>query len=172
MWVWPQLVFGGSPPSRIVIGGPFPQAKPLPSPPSPSLFPPIPLGSFCRAPGGGGTGWWGGGVLGRKGLEGGGPPGGTWGQTHIWGYSNSAGVWKFHHKVPRLEFKACCLQKWRSRRFGEAMNAGPNATFFQSSVLRRVLRRRLVSALTGTGVLGRVLRKGGGGRHGRRGAKN
>ena len=39
MWVWPQLVFGGSPPSPIVIGGPFPQAKPLPSPPSPSLFP-------------------------------------------------------------------------------------------------------------------------------------
>ena len=30
MWVWPQLVFGGSPPYPIVIGGPFPQAKPFP----------------------------------------------------------------------------------------------------------------------------------------------
>ena len=72
MWVWPQLVFGGPPPSPIVIGGPFPQAKPLPSPPSPSLFPPHPLGSFCKAPGGGGPGRWGGGVLWRNGVEGGG----------------------------------------------------------------------------------------------------
>ena len=48
MWVWPQLVFGGSPPSPIVIGGPFHQAKPLPSPPSPSLFPPPPLALFAR----------------------------------------------------------------------------------------------------------------------------
>ena len=33
----------------------------------------------------------GGGVLGRKGVEGGGgPPSGTWGQTHIWGHSNHA----------------------------------------------------------------------------------
>ena len=40
MWVWPQLVFGGSPPpSPLAIGGPFPQAKALPSPPSSSLFP-------------------------------------------------------------------------------------------------------------------------------------
>ena len=78
-----------SPPYPIVTGGPFPQAKPLPSPPSPSLFHPTPLGSFCKAPGRGGPGWWGGGVLGRKGVEGGGgPPSGTcWGQTHIWGYS-------------------------------------------------------------------------------------
>ena len=51
MWVWPQLLFGGSPPIPIAIGGPFPQAKALPSPPSPSLFPPTPLGSFCNAPG-------------------------------------------------------------------------------------------------------------------------
>ena len=50
--VWPQLVFGGSTSPPIVIGGPFPQAKPLPSPPSPSLFPTTPLGSFCKAPGG------------------------------------------------------------------------------------------------------------------------
>ena len=49
MWVWPELVFGGSPPSPIVIGGPFPQAKPLPSPRPPR-------GSFCEAPGGGGPG--------------------------------------------------------------------------------------------------------------------
>ena len=72
MWVWPELVFGGSPLSPIAIGGPFAQANPLPSPPSPSLFPPTPLGSFCKVPGGGGPSWWGGGVLGRKGLEGGG----------------------------------------------------------------------------------------------------
>ena len=48
MWVWPQLVFGGPPPSPIVIGGPFPQAKPLPSPPSPSVFPPPLLALFAR----------------------------------------------------------------------------------------------------------------------------
>ena len=47
MWVWPKLVFGRSPPSPLVIGGPFPQAKPLPSPPSPSLFP-TPLALFAR----------------------------------------------------------------------------------------------------------------------------
>ena len=49
----------------------------LPSSQTPSLpalsfpLPPTPLGSFCKAPGGGGPGWWGGGVLGRKGVEGG-----------------------------------------------------------------------------------------------------
>ena len=59
------------PPSPIAIGGPFPQANPLPSLPSPSFFPPHPLGSFGKAPGGGGSGWWGGGVLGRRGVEGG-----------------------------------------------------------------------------------------------------
>ena len=49
MWVWPQLVFGGSRPiPPIAIGGPFPQANPLPSPPSPSLFPPPPLALFAR----------------------------------------------------------------------------------------------------------------------------
>ena len=66
----------------------------LPSSQTPSLpalsfpLPPTPLGSFCKAPGRGGPSWWGGGVLGRKGVEGGRPPSGTWGQTHIWGYSN------------------------------------------------------------------------------------
>ena len=75
MWVWPQLVFEGPPPSPIVIGGPFPQAKPLPSPPSPSLFPPPPLALFARLRGGGGL---------AQADGGGGPPSGTWGQTHIW----------------------------------------------------------------------------------------
>ena len=68
-----------SPPSPIAIGGPFPQANPLPSPPSPSLFPPTPLGSFCKAPGGGGPGWWGGRGPRAKRGRGGGPPSGTWG---------------------------------------------------------------------------------------------
>ena len=45
VWVWPQA---GVPPSPIVIGGPFPQAKPFPSPPSHSLFPPPPLALFAR----------------------------------------------------------------------------------------------------------------------------
>ena len=94
MWVWPQLVFGGSPP-------PIPHCnwRTLPSSQTPSLpalsfpLPPTPLGSFCKAPGGGGPGWWGGGVPGRKGVEGSqGARGwsGTWGQTHIWGYSIEA----------------------------------------------------------------------------------
>ena len=79
-----------SPPSPIVIGGPFPQAKPLPSRPLLPSSPPPLLGSFCKAPGGGGPGWWGGGVLGARGWRGGGPPS-AWGQTHVWGYSILAG---------------------------------------------------------------------------------
>ena len=39
----PNWSLEGPPPSPTVIGGPFPQAKPLPSPPSPSLFPPPPF---------------------------------------------------------------------------------------------------------------------------------
>ena len=69
MWVWPQLAFGGSPPSRIAIGGPFPQAKALLSTPSPSLFPPRPPYLFLQCSGRGrprllwgrgpqGAGWW------------------------------------------------------------------------------------------------------------------
>ena len=72
MWVWPQLVFGGSPASPIVIGGPIPQAKPLPSPPSPSLSPPPTLALFARLREGAAQAGGGGGVLGRKGVEGGG----------------------------------------------------------------------------------------------------
>ena len=87
MWVWPQLVFGGSPPSRIAIGGPFPQAKALPSPPSPSLFPPPPLALFAMLWDGAAQSGVGGGVLGCRGEWRGGPSSGTWGQTHIWGYS-------------------------------------------------------------------------------------
>ena len=77
-----------SPPYPIVAGGPFTSLKPepLPSPPSPSLFPPTPLGSFCKAPASG---------RGRprrgpraQGGGGGGAPSGTWGQIHIWGHSN------------------------------------------------------------------------------------
>ena len=60
------------PPSPIAIGGPFPQAKPLPSPPSPSLFPPPPLALFARLREGAAQAGGGGGVLGRKGVEGGG----------------------------------------------------------------------------------------------------
>ena len=54
MWVWPQLVFGGYPPSPIAIGGPFPQAK---APPSPRPLPPSsphPLWLFLQCSG---TGW-------------------------------------------------------------------------------------------------------------------
>ena len=55
----PTGVWRAPPPSPVAIGGPFPQAKALPSPPSPSL-PPTPLGSFCKAPGRGGPVWSGG----------------------------------------------------------------------------------------------------------------
>ena len=43
----PNWCLEGPPPSPIAIGGPFPQAKALPSPPSPSLFPPPPLALFA-----------------------------------------------------------------------------------------------------------------------------
>ena len=52
----------------LATGGPFPQVAGLTSPPSLSLFPLIPI----YAPGGGGPGWCGGGVLGRGEEEGGG----------------------------------------------------------------------------------------------------
>ena len=86
----------GLTPTGVWTSPPIPHCnwRTLPSSQTPSLpalsfpLPPTPLGSFCKAPGGGGPGWWRGGVLGRKGVEGGGPPSGTWGQTHIWGYSN------------------------------------------------------------------------------------
>ena len=72
MWVWPQLVFGGSRPSPIVIGGPFPQAKPLPSLPSPSSSP-TPPWLFLQGSGRGRSRLvGGGGVLERRAVEGGG----------------------------------------------------------------------------------------------------
>ena len=44
------------------------------------------------APGGGSPGWCGGGVLGRRGVEGKGRRSSTLGQTHIWGFSTESGV--------------------------------------------------------------------------------
>ena len=88
MWVWPQLVFGGSPPpSPLQLEEPSLKPKPFPPCPLPPSSP-HPLGSFCNAPGvrdGAAQSGVGGGVLG--GVGGGGPSSGTWGQTHIWGYS-------------------------------------------------------------------------------------
>ena len=61
-WEPPDVGLEGPPPSPMVIGGPFPQANPLPSPPSPSFFPPPPLALCARlreraaqAGGGGGS---------------------------------------------------------------------------------------------------------------------
>ena len=46
------------PPSPMVVGGPLPPSQ-TPSLPALSVpLPPTPLGSFCKAPGGGGPGWW------------------------------------------------------------------------------------------------------------------
>ena len=78
-------------PSPIAIGGPFPQAKALPSPPSPSLFPPHPLALFAMLRESGTGRPTQSGVGGRgprvQGGGGGGPSSGAWGRTHIWGYS-------------------------------------------------------------------------------------
>ena len=68
MWVWPQVRFGPSPLLHW-------RTKPQPFP-------------SCNAPGGGIAGWCGGGVLGRRWVEGESRPSGTWGQTHIWAYSS------------------------------------------------------------------------------------
>ena len=97
----PAPTFVGSPQMGLAPTGvwrvpPIPHCnwRTLPSSQTHSLpalsfpLPPSPLGSFCKAPGGGGPGWWGGGVPRRKGVKGGWPPSGTWGQTHIWGHSN------------------------------------------------------------------------------------
>ena len=76
------------PPSPIAIGGPFSQGKALPSPPAPSLFPPPLLALFAMLRDGAAQSGVGGGVLGCGGGGWrGGPSSGTWGQTHIWGYS-------------------------------------------------------------------------------------
>ena len=66
------------PPHRI--GGPFLPTLPLPLP-GPTTRP---AGSLCDAPGEGSLGWRGGGGA----VEGEVPSSGTWGQTHVWGYSN------------------------------------------------------------------------------------
>ena len=71
MRVWPQLVFGGSPPIPHCNWRTLPSSQTLSLPVLSFPLPPTPLGSFCKARGGGGPGWWGGGVLGRKGVEGG-----------------------------------------------------------------------------------------------------
>ena len=93
MWGLPPIssVSGGSPPPSPhcnwrTLSSLKPNRPSLKSPLLPSS--PPPLGSFCEAPGGGGpgTGWGGGVLLGRKGVEEGGLQDGTWGQTHIWGY--------------------------------------------------------------------------------------
>ena len=79
MWVWPKLPFGPPPPKAT--GG-------LPSTPQPSLPTPPPLPPppwlFLQCSGRGCLGWRG---WRRTGVEGEGPPNGTWGQTHIWGHS-------------------------------------------------------------------------------------
>ena len=88
----PTGVWRVPPPSPIAIGGPFPQAKTLPSPPSPSLFPPPPLALFAMLRDGAAQSGVGGVVSGFEGGGGwrGGPSSGTWGQTHIWGYSTQS----------------------------------------------------------------------------------
>ena len=77
MWVRPQVPFEGCPTPPHCNRRTFPSGPPRPLPPSS----PHPLVSFCNALGGGGQGWCGGGVLGRRGVEGEGPPSCTWGQT-------------------------------------------------------------------------------------------
>ena len=49
----PTGVWRVPPPCPIAIGGPFPQAKALPSPPSPSPLPPTPLALFAMLRGSG-----------------------------------------------------------------------------------------------------------------------
>ena len=69
----PNWCLEGPPPSPIAIGGPFPQAKALPSPPSPSLFPPPPLALFALLRNREARSGVGGGVLGCRGGWRGGP---------------------------------------------------------------------------------------------------
>ena len=64
MCVWPQLPFGGSPPSPPPLQLEDPSlTTALPSPPSPSLFPPTPLALSAQAGVGEGS-------LSRKGWRG------------------------------------------------------------------------------------------------------
>ena len=95
----PSALWTVSPPSPNCTGGlkPWPFS---PHPPPPSS--PHPLASFCDAPGEGGPGWRARGVLGREGVEGEAPPSGTWGQTHIWGYSSNRESTSLNSKMPRV----------------------------------------------------------------------
>ena len=108
MWVWPQLVFGGRPPIPPCKWRTLPSSQ-TPSLPALSfpLAPTPPLALFARpregaaqACGGGG------GVLRRKGVEGGGPQSGAWGQTHIWGYSTFPCVTHTHNRLSGLGLAA------------------------------------------------------------------
>ena len=69
MWVWPQLVFGGPPPIPDCDWRTLPSSQ---TPSLPALSSPTPLGPFCKAPGRGGPGWWGGRVPRAQGGGGGG----------------------------------------------------------------------------------------------------
>ena len=64
MWVWTELLFGGSPPIA-----PLKLEEPKPSSHSPSLPTLSPPGSYCNAPGGGGPAGVGGGVQERRGWS-------------------------------------------------------------------------------------------------------
>ena len=77
----PSCPLEGPPIPPIAAGGPFPQATTLPSPLSRSLFPPPPW-LFFSAAAGGSPGWRGGGVLGRRGAEGGDPQAQLWPDPH------------------------------------------------------------------------------------------
>ena len=149
MWVWPQLVFGGSPPSPIIIGGPFPQAKPLPSLPSPSLFPPPPLALFARlregaaqAGGGGGRG------PRAQGGGGGGPPSGTWGQTHIWGYSIPGIRAPGKASLPGTLGRHCLdlVPTFRAGCFLKSRQVYPSQVFLRAALLGTNLRDKHQSA--------------------------
>ena len=97
MWVWPQLPFGGHPPPPRQLEDP--PLQPSPSLPTLPLFP-HPPSSFCNAPGW--ATWAGVGEAAHGGR--GGPPSGTWGQTHISGHSITIAVviyypWCFYCRV-------------------------------------------------------------------------
>ena len=101
MWVWPQLLFGGSPPHPpLQLEDPSLKPKPFPPRPLPPSSP-HPLALFAMPRDGAAQSGVGGGVLGCRGGRGGGPSSGTWGQTHIWGrsifYRNEKSV-HYHHR--------------------------------------------------------------------------
>ena len=69
MWVWPQLPFGGSPRSPPLQLEDPSLTTALPSPPSPSLFPPTPLALFAMLGEGAAQAGVGEGSLSRKGWR-------------------------------------------------------------------------------------------------------